>query len=89
VHVAYDPIEGTATDLSIVPKNSTKCGVSECDSELSKMISPRSTRAVELCRKRVITYVLPFIKTNLKILFKVDDVHSLLFGRVTEISPYA
>ena len=83
MHVVYGAIEFSATDLSMVPKNPTKCVVSECDLELSTMRRSRFTRAVEPWGKMVVSYVFPFTITSLKILFNVDVVHALLFCRVT------
>ena len=40
-------VESSATGLSLVQRNSTECGVSECDREASIMRRPEPTRAIE------------------------------------------
>ena len=46
--VACCQVEASATSQSLIRRNPTECGVSECGHEALAMPRPRPTRAVEL-----------------------------------------
>ena len=50
--VACCHIEVSGTGRSLVRRNPTDCGMSECCPEISTMRRPRSIRAAQLCKKR-------------------------------------
>jgi hypothetical protein len=47
VRVLCCQVEVSVTGRSLVQRNPTKCGVSECDPRISVMKRPRTTRAVK------------------------------------------
>jgi hypothetical protein len=52
LYVVCCQVEVSASGLSLVQRNPTECGVSECDREASTMRRPWPTRAVKLWKKK-------------------------------------